>query len=245
MSRPGGRALRSLLFTPGDQPRKLAKVDSFGADGFVLDLEDAVAEVAKDSARGTLAAVLPTYPPGPMVFVRVNGLQTGRCEDDILAVAVARLDGIMVPKVEDAAALHRVDAILAALERTRGLPTGSVRLLPTIETAVGLAACERIAAAAPARVITLQLGPADLALDLGFDLTADARELAYARSRLVVAAQAAGLEPAVDGAYFELQDIDGLIADSVRSRQYGYQGRCVIYPPHVEPVQEVYSTALV
>lgn len=237
MSLVSRRALRSLLFTPGDQPRKLAKVSTFGADGFVLDLEDAVAEAAKDGARKTVAAALPTYPPGPMVLVRVNGLQTGRCEDDIHAVVGERLDGIMVPKVEDAAALHRVDALLAALERVRGLPPGSVRVLPTIETAAGLSLCEEIAATAPARVITLQLGPADLAVDL----TVCAQELLHARSRLLTAAQAGGLEPAVDGAYFELQDIDGLVADSVRSRALGFQGRCVIYPPHVEPVQQVYS----
>lgn len=241
MSQPDGQALRSLLFTPGDQPGKLAKVGSFGADGFVLDLEDAVAETAKDAARGTVAAALPAYPPDPMVLVRVNGVQTGRCEDDVLAVVVERLDGIMVPKVEDAAALHRLDALLTVLERARGLLSGRVRLLPTIETAAGLTACEQIAAAAPARVITLQLGPADLAVDLTVDLTVDARELLYARSRLVAAARAGGLEPAVDGAYFELQNLEGLIADSVHSRELGFQGRCVIYPPHVEPVQQVYG----
>ena len=188
MSLVSRRALRSLLFTPGDQPRKLAKVSTFGADGFVLDLEDAVAEAAKDGARKTVAAALPTYPPGPMVLVRVNGLQTDRCEDDIHAVVGERLDGIMVPKVEDAAALQHVDALLAALERVRGLPPGSVRVLPTIETAAGLSLCEEIAATAPARVITLQLGPADLAVDLAFDLTVRAQELLHARSAFRAAA---------------------------------------------------------
>src|SRR6266581_4413173 len=92
--------LRALLFAPGNHPRKLEKVGGFGADAIVLDLEDAVADAEKEAARGAVQAALPTYTGRTVVFVRVNGPETGRLEDDARAVVCADLDGLMVPKVE-------------------------------------------------------------------------------------------------------------------------------------------------
>src|SRR5438046_9178387 len=94
------RPLRSLLFAPGNHPRKLEKVGGFGADAIVLDLEDAVADAEKEAARGAVRAALPTYTGSAVVFVRVNGPETGRLEDDASAVVCPDLDGLMVPKVE-------------------------------------------------------------------------------------------------------------------------------------------------
>lgn len=235
------RPLRSLLFTPGNHPRKLARVGTFGSDASVLDLEDAVADAEKESARDTVRAALSTYDPGMLVLVRVNGPETGRLEADVDAVVCEELGGIMVPKVETPEALVEVDRVLGALERERGLDAGRIRLLALIETAKGLVRCEEIAAAAPERVHTLIFGLGDFTVELGIDITPDATELLYARSRVVVAARAAGLAQPLDGPYLDLQNRDGLVADTVRSRQLGFQGRIVIYPPHVEPVQRTYS----
>jgi len=236
------RPLRSLLFTPGNHPRKLAKVGTFGSDASVLDLEDAVADAEKESARATVRSALEIHRSGgALVIVRVNGPHTGRLEADVAAVVREGLGGIMVPKVETPEALIDVDRLVETLERQRGLEEGQLRLLALIETARGLVRCEEIAAAAPDRVYTLIFGLGDFTVDLGIDVTPDATELLYARSRVVIAARAAGLAQPLDGPYLDLQNIDGLVADTVRSRQLGFQGRVVIYPPQVEPVQRTYS----
>ena len=233
--------LRSLLFAPGNHPRKLEKVGVFGSDAIVLDLEDAVADAEKAEARGTVRAALPTYGPPTAVFVRVNGPETGRLEEDVRAVVSADLDGLMVPKVERPETLPELDALLVQLERERGLPEGHVRLLALVETARGLVHCEEVASRAPSRLLTLVFGLGDFSVDIGVDLTADATELLYGRSRVVVAARAARLRPALDGPYLDLQNIDGLVTDTLRSRQLGFQGRVVVYPPQVEHVQRAYS----
>lgn len=235
------RPLRALLFAPGNHPRKLAKVGGFGSDAIVLDLEDAVADAEKAAARETVRAALPTYTGPTIVFVRANGAETGRLEDDVRAVVCADLDGLMVPKVERPETLPELDRLLAGLERERGLPEGHVRLLALVETARGLVRCEEIALAAPPRLLTVVFGLGDFSVDIGVDLTPDATELLYARSRVVVAARAAGLRPALDGPYLDLQNVEGLTADTLRSRQLGFQGRVVVYPPQVEHVQRAYA----
>ena len=235
------RVLRSLLFAPGNHPRKLEKVGTFGSDAIVLDLEDAVADAEKEAARGMVRAALPTYDESTIVAVRVNGAETGRLEDDVRAVVCADLDCIMVPKVERAETLPRLDSLFSELEREHGLEQGQIRLLALIETALGLVCCEEIALNAPPRVLTLVFGLGDFSTDIGVDLTPDATELLYARSRVVVAARAARLRAALDGPYLDLQNFEGLSADSLRSRQLGFEGRVVVYPPQVEHVQRAYS----
>jgi citrate lyase subunit beta/citryl-CoA lyase len=233
--------LRALLFVPGSDRHKLEKVDSFGADAIVIDLEDAVADEEKTAARATTAEALPNYDQGTVIVVRVNGRQTGRMVDDITSVVRPRLDAILVPKVEDLETLAEADRVLADAERDAGLPVGEIRLLVLIETARGLVECERILAAAPERLVTAIFGLGDFSVDIGVDLTPDALELAYARSRLVVATRAAGLAKPVDGPFLDLFNDDGLVADTMRSRQLGFQGRVAVYPPQVEGIQRTYS----
>jgi citrate lyase subunit beta/citryl-CoA lyase len=162
-------------------------------------------------------------------------------EDDIAAVVRPELDAVMVPKIEDLETLPAVDAALAAAEERAGMAPGSVRVLALIETARGIVECERILLEAPARTVTAVFGLGDFSTELGIDLTPEATELLYARSRVVVAARAAGLRRAVDGPYLRLQDEEGLLADSARSRGLGFQGRVTVYPPQVGPVHEAYS----
>ena len=152
------RTLRSLLFTPGNHPRRLEKVGQFGSDSIVLDLEDAVADAEKDLARTMVREAVATYAEPTIVMVRVNSHETGRMEEDTIAVVCEHVDCLMVPKVELPETLPRVDALLYGLERERGLDVGSIRLLPIIETAKALVRVDEIASAAPERVLTLAFG---------------------------------------------------------------------------------------
>jgi citrate lyase subunit beta/citryl-CoA lyase len=234
--------LRSLLFAPGNHERKLRKVGSFGSDAIVLDLEDAVAESEKIAARTSVLDALAGYHETPVVLVRVNAEKTGLMGEDISAVVCGALDGIVVPKVERPETLPLVDAQLAALEEDAGIAVGSIRLLPLIETARGVARCEEIAFNAPARVVTFVFGIGDFTADIGTEPSASGAELSYARSRLVVATRAAGFRAPVDGPFLlDLTDATALVADTRRALQLGFQGRVVVYPPQVEPVQQTFS----
>ena len=235
------RTLRSLLFAPGNHPRRLERVGDFGADAIVLDLEDAVADAEKTAARATTRAALPTYADDLIVIVRVNGMHTDRTKDDIDAVVCSDLDCIMVPKIEHPDTLGEVDKLIAAAERDQGLPVGSIRLLALVETAKGLICVEEICARAPERLVTIGFGAGDFTVDLGIDLTSNGREVMYARSKIIVAARAAGLRAPIDGPFLDLQDMDALVADTLISRQLGFDGRVVVYPPQVEHVHRAYS----
>lgn len=234
------QTLRSLLFAPGNHARRLEKVGGFGSDAIVLDLEDAVANAEKVAARGSTRAAIPTY-EGTVVIVRVNGAHTDLLEDDVEAVVCPELDCLMVPKVETPETLRVIDLALARLEVEHSIAEGSVRLMPIVETAAGIVRCEEIAFAAPERVVTLVFGLGDFSVDIGVDLTREGTELLYARSRVVVAARAAGMPSPIDGPYPDIHDLDGLYENTLRSRQLGFQGRVVVYPAQVEPVQRAYS----
>ncbi len=244
MTDSGEQLLRSLLFVPGSDTHKLGKIPSLPdtADVVVIDLEDAVADEQKTAARAiTHDAVPGCGTGGSAVAVRVNSRPTGRMEDDIEAVVRAELSAIMVPKIEDLETLPAADQALAKAERSQGIEPGTVRILALIETAVGLVECERILAAAPSRTLTAVFGAGDFSTELGIELSRDAEELLYARSRLVTATRAAGLPKPIDGPWLDLEDGEGLAADCERSRGLGFQGRVTVYPPQVDAVQRAYS----
>ncbi len=235
------RTLRSLLFAPGNHARRLEKVGTFSSDAIVLDLEDAVADAEKDLARTMVRDAVATYAEPTIVLVRVNSVETGRMEEDVLAVACEHVDCLVVPKVEVPETLPRVDALLYGIERERGLEVGSIRLLPIVETARGLVRVDEIASAAPERVLTLAFGAGDFSTDLQVDLTQDATELLYARQRIMVAARACGMRAPIDGPYLDIKNLDGLEQETRLSRQLGFEGRVVVYPPQVDVVQRVYA----
>jgi citrate lyase subunit beta/citryl-CoA lyase len=232
--------LRSLLFVPGNDERKLRKAGSTGADLVVIDLEDAVAEAEKTGAREMAFDAVGRLSVDARVAVRVNGIETGRLAGDIAAVAsAAGLAAIVVPKVEAVDALSAVADRLDRAEREGN--RGTVGLLALVETPLGITRCEDILASAPPRTITAMLGVADFTAALGIDLTQEGTELLYARQRLIVAARAAGMPGPIDGPYLRLDDPDGLLADSRRSRALGFQGRVALHPRQVEPINRAYS----
>jgi citrate lyase subunit beta/citryl-CoA lyase len=235
------RLLRAILFVPGNDDRKLEKAGTTGADLVVVDLEDAVAEAEKTHARATARQAVPDIASATGVAVRVNGIETGRLQDDIAAVATAGLSAIVVPKVETVDALAGADEALGRAERDQQLAPGAVGLIVLVETPLGIACCEEILLAAPSRTITAMFGVADFSTALGIDLSVDGTELLYARSRLIVAARAAGMPAPIDGPYLQVEDLEGLLTDSRRSRALGFQGRVALHPRQVPVINRVFS----
>ncbi|MGH7094007.1 MAG: HpcH/HpaI aldolase/citrate lyase family protein, partial [Stellaceae bacterium] len=129
--------LRSFLFAPGNHPRRVEKALTLDADAVILDLEDAVATAEKPTARGAIVAAY-GQPRTGLLYVRVNAADTEFCYGDLAAIVRAGLDGVILPKVESAAALQTIDWLVGNLERAHALPAGGIDLIPIIETAKGL-----------------------------------------------------------------------------------------------------------
>jgi len=235
---------RTFLFAPGDHPRRAEKVMQVGADAAILDLEDAVAISAKVTARDAVNAQL-ERPRNCRGYVRVNAFDTQWCFGDIQAVVRPRLDGIVLPKLEEPGQLTAVDWMIGALEAERGQPAGGIDVMPIVETARGLVALRdlaRCAAALPSRrVRRIAFGAGDYTTDLGITWTLGEEELAPARSEFVVASRAAGLEPPIDTVFIELRETEAFAASCTRGVVLGFQGRMCIHPDQVAVANAAYS----
>jgi citrate lyase subunit beta/citryl-CoA lyase len=230
---------RSILFTPGNHPRRVEKALALGADGVILDLEDAVAVSDKAAARKPVAEAL-RRPRRTRGYVRVNAPSTPFCYRDLVETLHEKVDGVFLPKVESAADLHAVDWLMAALERELGIAEGSIDLVPMVETAAGVARVDRILQARSLRpyagawrVKRVAFGAADYSLETGIVPSLDEPELASARDRVVLASRAAGMEAPLDSPWFHLRDAEGFRRALERSRRGGFQGRLCVHPDQV------------
>ncbi|WP_187281312.1 CoA ester lyase [Nonomuraea sp. C10] len=224
---------RSHLYVPGDAPDKLGKALGRGADALIVDLEDAVPPAGKDAAREAVAGWLRETDPGPVeLWVRVNPGPLR--EADVRAVATApSLAGLVVAKVESAAELAELDALLTALGAD-GVP-----VVPLLESASAIFQALEIARGP--RVARLQVGEADLRADTGVTTGPDERELLWARSQVVFASAAAGISPPVGPVSTDFRDLDALRASTEAIARLGYAGRACIHPAQIAVVNEVFT----
>jgi citrate lyase subunit beta/citryl-CoA lyase len=233
---------RSILFIPGNRQRMLDKGPTTGADALLLDLEDAVPVDEKATARSMVRDHIPTA-ADPPVLVRVNAVATGLTRDDLDAVVVQGLRGIFIAKTESPDEVRRVAVWLDEFEQKRGIERGTIEVVCMLETANSVRLGYEIATASP-RVASVCYSGAengDLQTDLGSDWSLEGTEMLYARSKIVLDARAAGIEHPIEGVYADLDNIDGLIADTTLSKRLGYKGRTIIHPKHVEAVNRIYT----
>ncbi len=231
--------LRSFLFAPGNHARRVEKALTIPADAVILDLEDAVAVAEKPATRPLVVAAF-TQPRAGKLYVRVNALSTDWCHADIVAIAHPGLDGIILPKVESADQLRTADWLLANLERERGLPVGVIDLIPIIETALGMSAIDAIARSGT-RATRLAFGAGDYTLDLGMRWSRDELELLPARSAVVMASRAAGIEPPIDTVWADLRDAEGFVRSADHAAALGFQGKMCIHPDQIAPANAAFS----
>jgi len=231
---------RAPLFIPGDSPRKIEKGLTLKADAVILELEDGVADERKAEARQIVAKALQTLDFGPAErLVRINALETGLAEADLEATLVGRPDGYVIPKVETAAAVQWVSQTIRAWEQKEGWPSEGIRLLAIVETALGVMNLREIAAAGP-RLEALLFGAEDLAGDIGAIRTPAGWEVFYAKSAVVTAAAAFGLE-AIDTPFINLQDPTGLGVEARQALEMGYSGKLAIHPAQLETLRQIFT----
>ena len=234
---------RSYLFAPGDNEKLLQKVFTAGADAVVLDLEDAVAPANKASARQLVNQRLQMLPSVaaklPAIYLRINAISTQFWQADVALAAHPLVRGIRMGKAASLAELQAADNELADAERQAGLVVGSLRLVPTIESATGL--LNAVDMARHPRVEALSFGAADFAKDIGAEVDADETQTLFARSQLVVVSRAAGLNPPIASVYTKLKDLDGLRASSDAQRRLGFFGRSCIHPSQLPIIHEVFT----
>jgi len=244
------RARRSCLSVPGSSPKMLGKAPGLPADQVFMDLEDSVAPLAKEEARGNVIEALNGNDWGEKtVVVRINSIDTQWAADDLTTVvsgAGKNIDCIMVPKVQHAHEVMFVDHMLRMIEIKTGLDK-RIGIEAQIETATGLKNVHEIAHASD-RTETLILGPADMSASLGLPTVTAGLPMPgypgdhwhYVLERILVAARDAGLQ-VIDGPYLLIKDLDGFREMAMRARALGYDGKWALHPGQIDVLNEVFT----
>jgi (S)-citramalyl-CoA lyase len=222
---------RSWLFTPATRPERFPNAAAVGADVIIVDLEDSVAPADKASARATALDFVPRLSahhggtaPSVICTLRINGIDTQAGLADLQALLASEADPpfLVVPKIDSPGVLQILDRLLTSARK-------NTRLVAQIESAQGLAQAESIATATP-RLAGLMFGTADMAADLGADLSWNS--LLYARSRLIAAAALRGLF-SIDAPFFVIKDVQRLVQETANAVALGFCGKCAIHPSQV------------
>ena len=231
---------RSMLFLPGNNPNMLINGNCLGADAVIFDLEDAVSPAEKDAARILVRNTMRYMDfRGCEIIVRINSIDTPYWKKDIDQLMPYKPSLFLLPKTGSAADILEADAYIASVEQTLGMEKNTVGLMPLIETALGVENAFAIATATN-RVKALFLGAEDLTADLQCERTKEGREIEYARTRLVVAARAAGVD-VYDTPFTDVNDDEGIVTDAQLAKALGFTGKASISPRHVEVINAVFS----
>jgi citrate lyase subunit beta/citryl-CoA lyase len=229
-----------MLFVPGNNMKMLSKAATLEPDAIILDLEDSVPMDEKEKARNLVREGVKLFDDGnSVVFVRVNSLATGLTSQDLSVSACEGLHGIVLPKSESSKEIVEAQTLLDGIEKEKGLRNQSLAIVPLVETAKGVLNVGEISRTSR-RVVAISFGAVDFARDLGVSLSQEGVELAYPRACIALAARAAGIR-AVDTVFIDVKDSEGLVNDSKRAKQVGFQGKLLIHPDQIGPVNAVFS----
>ncbi|KRT61860.1 MAG: citryl-CoA lyase [Thaumarchaeota archaeon CSP1-1] len=224
------RLFRSLIFVPGNNPRFLEKAKTLSADIVCFDLEDSVPDSEKKNARNLIKDALKTRSQYTSeVYVRTNSPTSGKIQDDLKEIVQKGIDGIVIPKVNNAIELKKIEKTLALLEKKQKLqPIG---LIPSIESAEGVANTHEIASASK-RISAIVFGVFDFLNDMGIEYTKQPEGAKFARAKIPIEAKAVGVY-ALDAIWQDLKDEKGLIEDCKIGKSLGYVGKTIIHPDQI------------
>ena len=229
------RPRRSILYMPGSNARALEKAKGLPADGFIFDLEDAVAPDAKELAREQVCAAAQSGAYGGReLVIRANGLDTPWGRDDLTAAAQAAPDAVLIPKVDGPDDIRAAEDILTAA----GAPD-TTAVWAMMETPRGMLHADAIAASSP-RLACLVVGTADLVKDLRAEHTADRLPVLPSLGLCVLAARAHGLA-VLDGVFIQLDDMDGFAAECGQGRELGFDGKTLVHPKQIAAANEAFA----
>lgn len=236
------KPIRSFLFVPGNKPSWMEKVIGSKADALILDLEDSVPHALKAEARDIVKSKLAWLTEQKQrTWVRINRSPHLYDFDDILAVVSPHVEGIVISKPCGPEDIHTVSSMLSEAEYRNGVELGHTKVIPLLETARSLqyayeiALCERVPA-----IVGATAKNADVARALKTVWSLDGRETLFLKSRIVMAARAAGKLP-IGGVWQQVHDLEGLKISSEKDRQLGMSGELLLHPSNVEIVNKTYS----
>jgi len=229
---------RSLVFVPGNNPRFLEKAKTISADIVCFDLEDSVPEKEKSKARKLIKTALAQRKHYlPNVYVRTNSPESGKIELDLKEIIQKGVDGVVIPKVNSAKELKKIEKTIISLEKKAKI--SGTRIIPSIESALGVVNCYEIASYSK-RIDAIVFGIFDLLNDMGIEYTkGNPLGAKYSRYKIPVIATAAGVY-AIDGIWQDVKDKSGLRKDCKIGRSLGYVGKSVIHPDQVETVHKIF-----
>jgi citrate lyase subunit beta/citryl-CoA lyase len=229
---------RSLVFVPGNNPRFLEKAKSLSADVVCFDLEDSVPDKEKKKARVMIKNALKKRDQySASIFARTNSPDSGKIEADLKEIVQKGIDGIVIPKVNSAKELKKIEKTVSSLEKKRKIK--GIRLMPSIESALGVVNCYEIASASK-RIDALVFGIFDLLNDMGIEYTkGNPRGAKYSRYEVPVAAAAAGVA-AIDGIWQDLKDKNGFTKDCQVGKSLGYAGKSAIHPDQIKTIHKIF-----
>ena len=232
-------AWRSLMFVPVTREKFVTSAHTRGADAYILDLEDSVAEAEKDRARTLVhAAAKEVSKAGADVLVRINR-PWHQAFRDIEAAVGPGVMALMCPKTESPEHVSVIAEMLDTVEAERGLPNGHTRLVPLVETADAFFRLREIAKASP-RLVGLSLGAEDFASALAMEPIGETLQLA--KQTMIIAARAAGILPlGFMGTVAEFADLDAFRQTIRRSRKFGFAGGTCVHPSQVAILNEEYG----
>lgn len=237
------KLLRSLLYVPGNMPSMLQNIPLFNCDGVIIDLEDAVPLSEKDAARVLVKRFLETYRErNKVVLVRINPLDSKWGSDDLRVVLPALPDGIRLPKADTPEIVERLDTRLTEFEEELDVEIGRFRILPSIESALGILNANGIARTSK-RVFALAFGAEDYTVSMEIERTKGGEELFNARTQVLWAAKAAGIQ-AIDSIFADVNDMEGLRRETELVKRLGYTGKSLVNPRQIDVVHEVFAPKL-
>jgi citrate lyase subunit beta / citryl-CoA lyase len=235
------RPRRSFLFMPGSNARALEKAKTLAADGFIFDLEDAVAPDAKAAARQQIAGAVTSHGYRRReILVRINGLDTPWWLEDVGMVARAHPDGIVIPKVQSPDQLKAIADRLGDINADH-----AIRVWAMIETPLGVLHAEDIAAQARDFEVRLEgfiIGPNDIARETRMRMVKGRSPMLPALSHCIFAARAYGID-ILDGVYNDFSDTEGFARECTQAREMGFDGKSLIHPSQIETCNAAFTPA--
>lgn len=232
--------LRTMMFVPGNNPGMIRDAGIYGSDAVMFDLEDSVAVDQKDAARFLVREALATLEYDvPLLVVRINDPRTAWGKADLEAIVPLGRAAIRLPKTETAEDVRYCAQIIEEIEKASGLAAGTTKMMAAVESAEGVLNAREIACASP-RLMGIALGAEDYVTNLKTTRSPEGTELMFGRSMILHAARAAGIA-AIDTVYSDVDNEEGLRAETELIHQLGFDGKSVINPRQISVIHEVFT----